>query len=175
MYPVEYLDSIDFFVPERTICAHGSWVKKSEMRTMAERKAILAHCPSSNMKLACGGTASLRIQGSGSGSSPRNRWACIQWFGPRYGSRSTHGMPSTTSRPLDASALVAKEAFAMATTGSQDWAVWDLSDIRMNPVGKDNERHISNLIYNGGQCVDLWVDGNPLMQSGSIDAMMRLG
>ncbi|MGB2452840.1 MAG: amidohydrolase family protein, partial [Candidatus Poseidoniaceae archaeon] len=59
MYPVEYLDSIDFFIPERTICAHGSWVKKSEMRTMAERRAILAHCPSSNMKLACGGTASL--------------------------------------------------------------------------------------------------------------------
>ena len=49
MYPVEYLDSIDFFIPERTICAHGSWVKKSEMRTMAERRAILAHCPSSNM------------------------------------------------------------------------------------------------------------------------------
>ena len=65
MYPVEYLDSIDFFIPERTICAHGSWVKKSEMRTMAERRAILAHCPSSNMKLACGGTASLAcIQGS---------------------------------------------------------------------------------------------------------------
>ena len=32
MYPVEYLDSIDYFIPERTICAHGSWVKKSEMR-----------------------------------------------------------------------------------------------------------------------------------------------
>ena len=38
----------------------------------------------------------------------------------------------------------------------------------MNPVGKDNERHISNLIYNGGQCLDLWVDGNPLMQSGKV-------
>ena len=55
----------------------------------------------------------------------------------------------------------------MATIGSQDWAVWDLSDIRMNPVGKDNEG-ISNLIYNGGQCLDLWVDGNPLMQSGMV-------
>ena len=59
MYHVEYLDSIDYFIPNKTICAHGSWVKKSEMRTMASRKAILAHCPSSNMKLACGGTASL--------------------------------------------------------------------------------------------------------------------
>ena len=56
----------------------------------------------------------------------------------------------------------------MATTGSHVWAVWDLNDIRMNPVGIDNERHVSNLIYNGGQCVDLWVDGNPLMQSGKV-------
>ena len=56
----------------------------------------------------------------------------------------------------------------MATTGSQDWAVWDLNDIRMNPVGKNNERHISNLIYNGGNCLDLWVNGNPLMQSGNV-------
>jgi len=71
----------------------------------------------------------------------------------------------------DASALVAKEAFAMATTGSLDWAVWNLDDIRMNPVGKDNERHISNLIYNGGQCLDLWVEGNPLMQSGKITTL----
>ena len=34
-----------------------------EMRTMAVREAILAHCPSSNMKLVCGGTASLPAYG----------------------------------------------------------------------------------------------------------------
>ena len=176
MYPVEYLDSIDFFIPKRTICAHGSWVKKSEMRTMAQRKAILAHCPSSNMKLACGGTASLPAyrdagvevrlgtdgpasSGSGLDMAHEARMACLV-------QRHDH---------WDASALVAKDAFAMATTGSQDWAVWDLSDIRMNPVGKDNERHISNLIYNGGQCVDLWVDGNPLMQSGEVTTIDEVG
>ena len=59
----------------------------------------------------------------------------------------------------------------MATSGSQDWAVWNLNDIRMNPVGKDNERHISNLIYNGGNCLDLWIDGNPIMQSGTVNTI----
>ena len=169
MYPIEYLDSLDYFIPERTICAHGSWVKKSEMRTMAARKAILAHCPSSNMKLACGGTASLPAykeagvevrlgtdgpasSGSGLDMAVEARMSCLV-------QRHDH---------WDASALLAKEAFAMATTGSQDWAVWNLDDIRMNPVGKDNERHISNLIYNGGQCLDLWVEGNALMQSGKV-------
>jgi 5-methylthioadenosine/S-adenosylhomocysteine deaminase len=58
MYPVEYLDSIDFFQPG-TICAHASWVKKNEIRMLAKHQATAVHCPSSNMKLACGGTLSL--------------------------------------------------------------------------------------------------------------------
>ena len=71
----------------------------------------------------------------------------------------------------DASAMLAKEAFAIATNGSKDWAVWDLNDIKMSPYGKDNERHISNLIYNGAKCLDLWVDGNPLMQAGNVNSI----
>jgi len=172
MYPVEYLNSLDYFIPDKTICAHGSWVKKSEMRTMASRGATLVHCPSSNMKLACGGTASIPAyrdagvnirlgtdgpasSGSGLDMAHEARMACLV-------QRHDH---------WDASAMLAKEAFAIATTGSQDWAVWDLNDIKMSPYGKDNERHISNLIYNGGQCLDLWVDGNPLMQSGKVTSI----
>ena len=57
LYPVEYLDSIDFIQPG-TIFAHASWVKKNEIRMMAEQNVTAVHCPSSNMKLACGGTLS---------------------------------------------------------------------------------------------------------------------
>ena len=57
LYPVEYLDSIDFIQPG-TIFAHASWVKKNEIRMMAEHNVTAVHCPSSNMKLACGGTLS---------------------------------------------------------------------------------------------------------------------
>ena len=172
MYPVEYLDSIDYFIPEKTILAHGSWVKKSEMRTMARRNLVLAHCPSSNMKLACGGTASLPAykeagvevrlgtdgpasSGSGLDMAVEARLSCLV-------QRHDH---------WDASALLAKEAFAMATVESKDWAVWNLNDIRMSPYGKDNERHISNLIYNGGECLDLWVDGDPIMKGGEIKTL----
>ena len=172
MYPVEYLDSIDYFIPEKTILAHGSWVKKSEMRTMARRNLVLAHCPSSNMKLACGGTASLPAykeagvevrlgtdgpasSGSGLDMAVEARLSCLV-------QRHDH---------WDASALLAKEAFAMATVESKDWAVWNLNDIRMSPYGKDNERHISNLIYNGGECLDLWVDGEPIMQDGELKTL----
>ena len=172
LYPVEYLDSLDYFIPDKTICAHGSWVKKSEMRTMAARGATLVHCPSSNMKLACGGTASIPAyrdagvsirlgtdgpasSGSGLDMAHEARMACLV-------QRHDH---------WDASAMLAKEAFAIATNGSKDWAVWDLNDIKMSPYGKDNERHISNLIYNGAKCLDLWVDGNPLMQAGNVNSI----
>ena len=172
MYPVEYLDSIDYFLPEQTICAHGSWVKKSEMRLMAKNKAQLSHCPSSNMKLACGGTASLPAyfdagvevrlgtdgpasSGSGLDMAHEARMACLV-------QRHDH---------WDASALLAKQAFSMATKGSKDWAVWDLDDIRMTPYGKDNERHISNLIYNGANCLDMWVEDKALMRDGKITTL----
>ena len=169
MYPVEYLDSIDYFIPNKTICAHGSWVKKSEMRTMAAKEATLVHCPSSNMKLACGGTASIPAyreagvnirlgtdgpasSGSGLDMAHEARMACLV-------QRHDH---------WDASAMLAKEAFAIATNGSKDWAVWNLNDIKMSPYGKDNERHISNLIYNGAECLDLWVEGSPLMMGAEV-------
>jgi len=172
MYPVEYLDSLDYFIPDKTICAHGSWVKKSEMRTMASRGATLVHCPSSNMKLACGGTASIPAyrdagvnirlgtdgpasSGSGLDMAHEARMACLV-------QRHDH---------WDASAMLAKEAFAIATTGSQDWAVWDLNDIKMSPYGKDNERHISNLIYNGAKCLDLWVEGEALMKDCKVNSI----
>jgi len=37
LYPVEYLDSIDFFQPG-TMCAHASWVKKNEIRLLKEAR-----------------------------------------------------------------------------------------------------------------------------------------
>jgi 5-methylthioadenosine/S-adenosylhomocysteine deaminase len=167
LYPVEYLDSIDYFIPEKTVCAHGSWVKKSEMRIMAANQAILAHCPSSNMKLACGGTASLPAyleagvdvrlgtdgaasSGSGLDMAHEARMACLV-------QRHDH---------WDASALTAANAFKMATKDSKDWAVWNLNDIKMSPRGRANNRHISNLIYNGAQCLDLWVEGQAIRQNG---------
>ena len=58
LYPVEYLNSLDFFKPG-TVCAHASWVKKNEIRMLAEHQVTAVHCPSSNMKIACGGTMSL--------------------------------------------------------------------------------------------------------------------
>lgn len=42
---------------ERTLLAHGGWLTKQEVGTIAEAGASVVHCPTANMKLATGGYA----------------------------------------------------------------------------------------------------------------------
>lgn len=166
MFPFEYLDSIDFLRPG-TICAHSSWVKKSEYSMMAERDVTAVHCPSSNMKLACGGTMSwaavrnagidLRIGTDGGGSS-----------GNGLDMRAEAKLSSLVQRHdhWDPTMMPAKEVFSIATKGSKDWAAWNLDDIRMRPFGASSNRHLSNLIFSNAECLDMLVDGRFLRQDG---------
>lgn len=167
LYPFEYLDSIDF-LREGTICAHSSWVKKSEYSMMAERKVKAVHCPSSNMKLACGGTMSwsavreagidLRIGTDGGGSS-----------GNGLDMRAETKLASLVQRHdhWDPTMLPAKEVFSIASKGSKDWAAWNLDDIRMRPIGASSNRHLANLIFSGADCLDMLVDGRFLRRNGT--------
>lgn len=166
MYPAEYLDSIDFMRPG-TICAHSSWVKKSEMAMMAEREVKAVHCPTSNMKLACGGTLSLpayrdagvdvRIGTDGPASSGTGLDMRVEAKFAALVQRHDHWDPTL---------LPAREVFGMATKGSRDWVAWNLDDIRMRPVGRSNNRHLANLIFSGAECVDMWVDGQAVRRDG---------
>lgn len=166
MYPVEYLNSLDFFQPG-TICAHASWVKKNEIRIMAEHDVTAVHCPSSNMKLACGGTLSLppyldagvdvRIGTDGAASSGNGLNLLAEARLASLIQRHDH---------WDATLMPANDAFSMATKGSKDWVAWNLDDIRMRPLGRSNNRYIANLIYNGAECLDMWVNGREIRNDG---------
>jgi 5-methylthioadenosine/S-adenosylhomocysteine deaminase len=166
LYPVEYLDSLDFFKPG-TVCAHASWVKKNEIRMLAEHEVTAVHCPSSNMKIACGGTMSLpayndagvdvRIGTDGAASSGSGLDMLAEARLAALVQRHDH---------WDATLLPAADVFSMATKGSSDWAVWNLDDIRMRPLGRSGNRHLANLIFNGADCMDLWVDGQALRMNG---------
>jgi hypothetical protein len=54
----------------------------------------------------------------------------------------------------------------LATKGSKDWAVWNLNDVRMRPRGRSDNRHLANLIFNGADCLDLWVNGQAVRKHG---------
>jgi 5-methylthioadenosine/S-adenosylhomocysteine deaminase len=170
-YPIEYLDSIDFFKPG-TICAHASWVKKNEIRMLKQHEATAVHCPSSNMKIACGGTLSL----------PAYRDAGVDVrIGTDGAASSGSGLDMLAEARLaslvqrhdhwDATLLPASEVFDMATKGSKDWAVWDLEDIRMRPLGRSGNRHLANLVFNGADCLDLWVEGKSLRLNGTTTSV----
>ena len=166
LYPVEYLDSIDFIQPG-TIFAHASWVKKNEIRIMAEHDVTAVHCPSSNMKLACGGTLSfppyrdagvdVRIGTDGAASSGNGLNLLHEARLASLVQRHDH---------WDSTLLPAQDIFKIATKESQDWVAWNLDDIRMRPLGRSNNRHLANLIYNGGDCLDVWVNGQALRKNG---------
>jgi len=166
LYPVEYLNSLDFFKPG-TVCAHASWVKKNEIRMLAEHQVTAVHCPSSNMKIACGGTMSLpayndagvdvRIGTDGAASSGSGLDMLAEARLAALVQRHDH---------WDATLLPAAEVFSMATKGSSDWAVWNLDDVRMRPLGRSGNRHLANLIFNGADCLDLWVEGQALRMNG---------
>ena len=170
-YPVEYLDSIDFFKPG-TICAHASWVKKNEIRILKSHEATAVHCPSSNMKLACGGTLSLpayqevgvdvRLGTDGAASSGNGLNVLAEARTASLVQRHDH---------WDATLLPAKEVFQMATKGSQDWVAWDLDDVRMYPRGRSGNRHLANLVFNGANCLDMWVDGQAVRQNGTTNTI----
>lgn len=176
-YPVEYLDSIDFFKPG-TVCAHASWVKKNEIRMLKNHGVTAVHCPSSNMKLACGGTLSLpayvdagvdvRIGTDGAASSGNGLNILNEARTAALVQRHDHWDPTL---------LPAKDVFTMVTKDSKDWVAWDLKDIRMFPRGRSNNRHLANLIFNGGNCLDMWVDGQAVRLHGetqTIDEKMAL-
>jgi 5-methylthioadenosine/S-adenosylhomocysteine deaminase len=53
MTPGAYLDSIGF-LGDDVVAAHGVWLTADEMRTFAEKKTGVVHCPESNQMLASG-------------------------------------------------------------------------------------------------------------------------
>ena len=78
--PVEVFDS-EGLLNGRFLGAHGVWLSDSDRRLLVERGAAIAHCPSSNMKLASGifndpaaRAAGLRFGLGTDGASSNNRY-----------------------------------------------------------------------------------------------------
>ena len=167
MYPIEYLDSLDFFSDGNTVCAHCGWVTKKEMRILAGHDVHAVHCPTSNQKLACGGTlsypamidAGVDVRLGTDGAASNNS----------LDMRAESKAASLVQRHdhWDAKILNPIETWKLATKDSKDWITWDLDDIRMRPFGKDSRRILANVIYSGGRVLDVLVSGEPLRRNGN--------
>ena len=169
MYPIEYLDSLGYFQSSEnggTVCAHCGWVTKKEMRILAGHGAHAVHCPTSNQKLACGGTMSY----------PAMKEAGVDVRLGTDGAASNNGLDMRAEAKTasliqrhdhwEARILDPVETWQLATKGSVDWVTWDLNDIRMRPRGRGGRRVLSNLIYSGTRCMDVFVDGMAIRRDG---------
>ena len=169
LYPIEYLDSIGYFQDAGeggTVCAHCGWVTKKEMRILAGHGAHAVHCPTSNQKLACGGTmsypamkeAGVDVRLGTDGAASNNS----------LDMRSESKAASLVQRHdhWDARILGPEETWSLATKGSKDWVTWDLDDIRMRPWGRGGRRLLPNLIYTGTKVMDVFVDGEAVRRNG---------
>jgi len=62
--PTAYLDSLGFF-DGRTVAAHAVWLTDADIQILKTRNAGIAHCPSSNMKLASGAAPITKMLAAG--------------------------------------------------------------------------------------------------------------
>lgn len=164
--PVSILEGREFF-RNPTICAHSSWLRKDEIGILAKRDVKAVHCPTSNAKLACGGTLSMpahldagtdvRLGTDGSASS-----------GQGLDLRQEARFASLIQRHdhWDATLMPASDTWALATKGSRDWVSWNLDDIRMRPYGRNGRRLLGHLVYSNTECLDVWVDGLAVRRDG---------
>lgn len=166
LYPAEYLNSIDF-LDDNVIAAHCGWLKKNEMRILANKGVKAIHCPSSNQKLACGGTMSypamieagvdVRLGTDGAAS---NNSIDMRLEARMAGMIQRHDH-------WDATILPPQEMWNLATKDSKDWVSWNLNDIRMRPIGKDGRRILANLIHSNADCLDVVV-GNQILRKDGV-------
>ncbi|NOQ37412.1 amidohydrolase family protein [archaeon] len=180
MRPVEYLDHIGLLSPE-VIMAHSCHLSKEEISLAAKRGVKVSHNPTSNMKLATGGTLSLPVYldagisiGLGTDGSASNN--SLDMFTEIKVCALLHKFSNNS--PEVASA---QQVFDMATRGGAkvlgldkeigsieagkqaDIVLVNLKDISMIP----NHNPVSNIVYSAnGSCVDTTiVNGRILMEN----------
>ena len=175
--PAEYLDRLGFLAKD-VILAHGCWLDEAEIGILAATGAKVAHCPTSNMKLASGATMpypALKeagvVMGLGTDGAASNN--NLDMFEAMKFASLVQKFAAK-----DPTVLPAHEAFQMATLGGANalgiqagrLEVGDLADLilvdprRVELIPRHDE--VSNWVYSAhGNAVDTVVcDGQVIMK-----------
>lgn len=173
-----YLGVLD----EHTILAHSIWLSDAEIELLAQTKAVVAHCPSTNMKLSDGAPriaqmlqAGVRVGfGCDGEASSANRDLLRE---------ARHGSYLQKVLTLDPTVLPAGQCYRMLTeTGMAALGYDDLgklavgcqadfSLVRTDDLSTTNRRRIlTNLLYagSGSQIDSVFVQGTPVLRGGSF-------
>lgn len=167
---------------ENTILAHSIWLSDAEIDLLAQTQAVVAHCPSTNMKLSDGAPriaqmlqAGVRVGfGCDGEASSANRDLLRE---------ARHGSYLQKVLTLDPTVLPAGQCYRMLTeTGMKALGYDDLgklavgcqadfSLVRTDDLSTTNRRRIlTNLLYagSGSQIDSVFVQGEPVLRGGSF-------
>lgn len=171
-----YLGVLD----ENTILAHSIWLSDGEIQLLADTRAVVAHCPSTNMKLSDGAPpiAQMRKAGVRVGfgcdgeASSANRDLLRE---------ARHGSYLQKVFTLDATVLPANECYQMLTWEAMEALGYkdlgkievgyqaDFSLVKTDALSTTNLRRIlTNLLYagSGEQIHSVYIAGKPILEQG---------
>lgn len=175
---LDYLGVLD----ENTILAHSIWLSDHEIDLLAQTRAVVAHCPSTNMKLSDGAPRIAQMLkrgvrvgfGCDGEASSANRDLLRE---------ARHGSYLQKVLTLDPTVLPASQCYdmltreGMAALGYQDlgciaegWQA-DFSLVRTDDLCTTNQRRIlTNLLYAGSgyQIDSVFVAGQPVLREGKF-------
>ncbi len=170
-----YLGVLD----EQTILAHAIWLSDSELSLLAQSRAVVAHCPSTNMKLSDGVPPIARMLergvrvgfGCDGEASSANRDLLRE---ARHGSYLQRCRRSTLRRSrLTAAGTCSRAAawrrWATAISAASRSAARRISHLCTDSLFTTNRRRIlTNLLYagDGTQVDDVYIAGEPVLQDG---------
>ena len=181
--PVEHLAETGF-LSRGDVAAHGVWVTMNEVRALAKAGVSVAHCPTSNMKLAGGGCAPLpEMSDSGvtvclgtDGASSNNsldmflemKFASLMHKANRWDATVIPAQRALDMATVDAAAALgaSKEIGSIEPGKRADIVVVDCDTPGMTPTTAGNA--VANLVYaSPSRAVrDVMVDGRPVLRGG---------
>ena len=174
--PVEHLAETGFLA-KGDIAAHGVWLTINEVRMLAKAGVSVAHCPTSNMKLASGGfaplpemfangvTVCLGTDGASSNNSLdmflEMKFASLMHKAHRWDATVVPAQKALDLATVDAAAALgaSKDLGSIEPGKKADIVIVDCSTPGMTPTTRENA--VSNLVYaSPSQAVrDTMVDG----------------
>ncbi len=167
---------------ENTVLAHSIWLDDREIDMLAETKAVVAHCPSTNMKLSDGAPQIAKMLergvrvafGCDGEASSANRDLLRE---------ARHGSYLQKVETLDATVMPASVCYKMLTkNGAEALGHRDLGEIKVgykadfslvktNSLFTTNKsRVLTNLLFAGsGEQVDsVFIEGKPIFEHGKF-------
>ncbi len=178
--PAEVFDA-EGLLNERFIGAHGVWLSDSDRELIVRRKAAIAHCPSSNMKLASGifnesaaRRAGIRFGLGTDGACSNNRYDMFSEMRTAALLAKVDTLDPVACSAADIYRTATADSFQMFRLDAGEIAVGKLADcilVDLNHTGLvPGHNLVSDLVYAATpECVDTTIcHGNVLMRHRQI-------